>query len=246
MATFASRRIMKNITDTFDKLDAWRHFPNYQLERRADIFFALYLPEVLEKILGIPIQNKLIPEFPVRIGTIYPEIKTDKSYKIDYVACSAQADKAFLVELKTENLSLRPGQDKYLKAAKNKGLPLLLEGLMEIFRATNSKRKYFCLLKHIESMGLIILPDLLKEIMDRTNLQGANEASKAAEITTNPAETKILYVLPNSTNPDNITFHEFAKIVQQHNDPFSQRFAQSLLEWAEVKAGEGKRTRRFT
>ena len=61
---------MDPITDLFDRLDAWRHFPNYQLERRADIFFALYLPEVLESTLGIAINPRLAPEFPVRIGTI--------------------------------------------------------------------------------------------------------------------------------------------------------------------------------
>ena len=31
----------------FDRLDEWRDFPNYQLERRADIFFSLYLVEAL-------------------------------------------------------------------------------------------------------------------------------------------------------------------------------------------------------
>ena len=32
---------MKQIDTLFDRMDAWRHFPNYQLERRADVFFAL-------------------------------------------------------------------------------------------------------------------------------------------------------------------------------------------------------------
>jgi hypothetical protein len=52
---------MDPITDLFDRLDAWRHFPNYQLERRADIFFALYLPEVLESTLGIAITPRFRP-----------------------------------------------------------------------------------------------------------------------------------------------------------------------------------------
>ena len=33
----------------FDRMDRWRHLPSYQLERRADLFFSLYLPEVLQK-----------------------------------------------------------------------------------------------------------------------------------------------------------------------------------------------------
>lgn len=32
---------MKQIDTLFKRMDAWRHFPNYQLERRADIFFSL-------------------------------------------------------------------------------------------------------------------------------------------------------------------------------------------------------------
>ena len=36
------------IERVFKLLDNWRHLPDYQLERRADIFFALFLPEVLK------------------------------------------------------------------------------------------------------------------------------------------------------------------------------------------------------
>jgi hypothetical protein len=78
-------------------MDACRHLPNYQLERRGDQFFSLYLPEVLEAKLGFPVGSTIIPEFPVRIGMIYPDIPIDKSYKIDYVALSADADKAIFV-----------------------------------------------------------------------------------------------------------------------------------------------------
>ena len=59
---------MKQIDTLFNRMDAWRHFPNYQLERRADIFFALYLPEVLEAKLRFAVGSELAPEFPVRIG----------------------------------------------------------------------------------------------------------------------------------------------------------------------------------
>ena len=101
----------------FDRMDAWRHLPNYQLERRADLFFSLYLPKVLEEKLGFPVRERLIPEFPVRIGTIYPHIPINKSFKIDYVALSEDGSKAVLVELKTEGMSRRSSQDKYLLAS---------------------------------------------------------------------------------------------------------------------------------
>ena len=49
------------ICDIFELLDKWRHLPDYQLERRADIYFAMFLPDVLEARYG---PCEIIPEFP--------------------------------------------------------------------------------------------------------------------------------------------------------------------------------------
>jgi hypothetical protein len=48
-------------TALFDRLDAWRHCPAYQLERRADILFSLYLREVVEQELGVELLDVIIP-----------------------------------------------------------------------------------------------------------------------------------------------------------------------------------------
>lgn len=229
---------MPPIDSLFDRMDAWRHFPNYQLERRADIFFALYLPEVLEARFGFPLSTELIPEFPVRIGTIYEGCSSDKSYKIDYLALSTEVDQAVFVELKTDGRSKRPEQDKYLEAVQNTGLVRLLYGLLDIFRATNAKRKYFCLLKQLEKIGLLRIPAALHEIMKRPSLQGANEASGQIEIAVPSIKSRVVYILPNGTGPDVISFHEFADVVGRHEDPVAQRFSRSLREWAAVRAGE--------
>jgi len=229
---------MGRICALFDRMDAWRHLPNYQLERRADLFFSLYLPEVLETKLGFALHEQLVPEFPVRIGTIYPQIPIDKSCKIDYVALSADGDRAVFVELKTEGMSRRTKQDNYLKAARDVGLSALLAGLLDIFRATQAKRKYFHLLEHLESMALLDIPMPVKEIMSRPTLRGVTEASKAIEVTTRVAECIIVYVQPNGSGPDVISFEEYRAVVQQHDDPVSRRFARSLTEWAEIQAGE--------
>ncbi len=229
---------MKQIDTLFNRMNAWRHFPNYQLERRADIFFSLYLPAALEAKLGFSVRPELAPEFPVRIGTIYPNIPIDKSYKIDYVALSAAGDKAVLVELKTEGRSRRPKQDDYLLEAQKVGLPALLEGLMDIFRATNAKRKYFCLLLYLESMGLLRIPMQMKAIMTAATLRGANESSRLIEVTAKTTESLIVYVQPTGNGPNVVTFREFADVVRRHDDPVSQRFAVSLCEWAEIQAGE--------
>jgi hypothetical protein len=68
---------MDRINQLFDHLDNWRHLPNYQLERRADIFFSLYLKDVLEARLGFAIRDPLIPGFPVHLKTIGENCSSD-------------------------------------------------------------------------------------------------------------------------------------------------------------------------
>jgi len=229
---------VNQIITLFDRMDAWRHLPNYQLERRADLFFSLYLAEVLEDKLGFPVQKQFVPEFPVRIGTIYPHIPTNKSFKIDYLALSQDAKKAIFVELKTEGVSRRDKQDQYLLASSKTGLHNLLGGILEIFRVTTSKRKYFCLLEDLENMGLLRIPDEMKKIMSSPTLRRANELSKDIKIITKATEATIVYIQPNGNDPGIISFADFSAVVKKYNDPLSQRFAQSLLEWADRKAGD--------
>ena len=47
-------------------MDKWRHLPAYQLERRADVLFATFLPEVLKKERFCTNDLNLIPEFPIK------------------------------------------------------------------------------------------------------------------------------------------------------------------------------------
>lgn len=237
---------MNNIDALFDRMDAWRHLPNYQLERRADIFFSLYLPEVLEKILGTPVLKDLIPEFPIHIETIYPDKRTDKSFKIDYVAFSEKLDKTVFIELKTDDSSLQTKQGKYLQAASDVGMSKLIEGLKKIFQATNSKQKYYCLFEQLEKIGRITIPDEVKEIINKPNLQGINKHSEKIRALKIPSKVQVVYVLPNlpdkeekaEINATYITFNEFAGIVESYDDPVSLRFARSMREWAKRRPGE--------
>jgi len=224
----------------FDRMDTWRHLPHYQLERRADILFSLYIHEALESKLGFPVLDTLIPEFPVRIGTICPGITGDKSYKIDYLALSTSRTQPVFVELKTEGLSRRTAQDEYLRASQRVGLPRLLEGLLDIFRATKAKRKCFALLLHLQRIGLVEIPNALIAIMSRSSLRGASEASQRVRILADGMESpRIVYIQPRGDHPqEEISFHEFAAVVQRHSDPVAQRFAQSLHEWASVQTGD--------
>jgi hypothetical protein len=222
----------------FDRLDDWRHFPDYQLERRSDIFFSLYLAEALEAKLGYGVSQELVPEFPVRIGSIFSDLrargrKKNHSKKIDYLALSADGQTPILVELKTDAASRRAVQDEYLLAAQSVGFPALLEGLLDLFRASTAKRKYFCLLQQLQRMGLLTLPPALVDIMAAESLRGARLASRSAHVTSTPlAQPRIVYVQPFGDGPDCIGFQSFAEVVERHLDPVSQRFAASLREWA--------------
>ncbi len=229
---------MDIIDQFFDRMDTWRHFPNYQLERRADLVFSLYLQQVLSSKTATDILEVFIPEFPVRIGSIYPEIHTDKSYKIDYVAVSQRGDIAYLVELKTDEASRRDAQDRYLIASKKAGMKKLLEGVLQIFRATHAKRKYYCLLKQLEQMGQLEIPSEFTSIMKRRSLKGASEAIESIKITSKVSSCEILYIQPNGGGEQVINFAEFADTIERNNDPLAKRFALSLKEWAAVKAGQ--------
>jgi len=213
---------MNPINKLFNNMDTWRHLPAYQLERRADIFFSIYLPEVLSDKFQTEIEG-IIPEFPVHIGSI-TTIHTNKSFKIDYLA---KAKKILFVELKTDEGSRRGAQDLYLEQAKLVGVAKLLDGLSKICQATTSKRKYNHLLGHLDELGLIHL-----------------ESSGNFGILPGEYEIEIVYIQPNNPygQKNVITFKDFAEIVERHDDEVSRRFAESLRRWADTKAGDGEKT----
>jgi len=52
----------------FGNLDRWRHLPAYQLERRVDIFFSVYLKGLLEEVTGVALEEELLPELPIKVS----------------------------------------------------------------------------------------------------------------------------------------------------------------------------------
>jgi hypothetical protein len=213
---------MTNLTRIFDTLDDWRHLPAYQLERRADIFFALYLPDLLRERLGFEIEG-LIPEFPLHKATIYPDEGNNQSARADYLAKAGGCKAAVLVELKTDQGSRSDKQDASLERAREVGLAALLRGVGQIVGATDEKRKYRHLLHKLEELDLITLaPD--------GRLDGVAEGYAL----------HLVYVQPGDSDgaEQEIGFHEAAEVIERRGDALSRRFAASLREWADVKAGE--------
>ena len=217
---------MKHIDELFGNMDEWRHLPAYQLERRADIFFSIYLCDLLQSKFGVEI-DRVIPEFPIRIGTIHPEVDINRSFKVDYLAKAKGSNKVILIELKTDDSSRRTKQDWYLERAKEVGIVKLLYGLREIYHATNSKKKYRCLLDKLRNIGLITL-----------------EAGGEIGVVETEYDIQTVYIQPNNREKQKnvISFYEAAEIIERHGDELSQRFSMSLREWADVKAGEGIRS----
>lgn len=253
---------MDRINRLFKCMDDWRNFPDYQLERRADIFFSLYLQEVLKETLALEILKHIVPEFPVHQRTTKSKANREKadqgakedanrSNKIDYFALSAEgAPKAIFIELKTDLKSLKKDQYSYLGDLGVRGQPRLqglLTGILDIFAATRSKRKYYCLLTRLEKMGLLTISQQVKARMKhKRTLRGLGKELAGISITPDAcriAECRVIYILPTKTDKtdlEQISFAEFASVVRRHKDPLSQRFARSLITWSKEKAGGGE------
>ena len=223
----------------FDLLDDWRHLPDYQLERRADVFFAACLPEFLSFRLKLDIRPSLIPEFPVRIGTIYPTILSNQSCKIDYLALDASGGHAVFVELKTDSSSRREKQDKYLQAAKAVGLPALLDGVLKIVCASDHKHKYCCLLRLLEKHSLVTLPTNLDAALESPQYASAvNACLPQVKIIAKNPSVQVLYLQPVASLPDEVGFEELASWIDAQGGALAVRFAASLRKWAAIRPGQ--------
>jgi len=223
---------MNPLHAVFSNLDHWRHLPAYQLERRADIFFSVYLPRVLEQHVGTAIDPRIVPEFPIKRDLIWPDKPTHLSVKVDYVLFAEDRSRAYLIELKTDSSSRRSSQDLYLARARELGFTALLEGLVTIVHRTTACRKYYHLLCLLEDLGFLRLPDgLAEQIYPSITLQGRRQLR---EITIEPVEPaiEVVYLQPEPhANEACIDFEFFASCLDSLDDPLSEVFRAHLRRW---------------
>jgi hypothetical protein len=219
----------------FRHLDRWRHLPAYQLERRADIFFSVYLKTVVEEFVGVPLEDEIIPELPIKRDLIWPELKTEKSVKVDYALFAKDRGRVFFVELKTDGGSRRDAQDHYLEMAKKMGFRPIVEGIRSILMKTSAHQKYHHLAVSLARLGFLNLPhDLASHIYPSP---GPSLASRLCEITVNPLDVpiEVIYVQPEKSTADRcIDFEHFAGHVARHDDPLSRLFAEHLRRWKDA------------
>ena len=245
-----------SVSQMFNLLNDWRHLPSYSLETRAAPFFAVFMRDVLSSRFGHEIHEILIPEFPLRIGTLYndeecerlqPVPSANQSYNVDYVAFAKNGRKienkrtAYLVELKTDMESRRPQQDRYLYAARKKGLPALVKGVRKISKKSKKKQKYVNLLSRLSAPGidLVTIPDdaILYEKTFPNVVRGWTDAVNQLKIADQVfSNVEIVYVQPTKEGRRDelgfnyIYFDEVASVVERRGD-LGAMFANYLRQW---------------
>jgi len=207
------------INELFELLDKWRKLPNYQLERRADIFFALYLKEILKKKYNKEI-GIIIPEFPVRTNSLinakYKEKQDNRSQKIDYLAVSKDKENVYLIELKTDDSSRNDDQDQFLQNTKETNIPKIIDGLFMIKMASKAKKKY----------------DKLFEMLDKIGWIDQSYKINTSHVYEN---IEIVYIQPNNKKVEDnvITFQDIIDCLLYKKDQLTLRFLESLENWKE-------------
>ena len=241
------------IGQVFQLLNRWRHLPFYSLEPRASPFFALFLRDVLSTHFCTEMHEILIPEFPLRIGTLYTkdELKlrsgtgrepgTNQSYNVDYVALAKDNNTAYLVELKTDMGSKRVEQDEYLRKARDKEFGHLVKGVKQLAKASDMKQKYVHLLHLLSAseLELVSIPEdarLYEKSFPRVVSGWTKEGIEKLEINKQTfPNTKVVFIQPAKDESDKcdfeyIHFKKVANIVQRHGD-LGAIFANYLRQW---------------
>lgn len=226
---------MNQLEAVFANLDRWRHLPNYQLERRADIFFSVYLKGLMEEVTGVALDDVIIPELPIKRELIWSDLATDKSVKVDYVLFAKDRSKVFFVELKTDAGSRRDTQDHYLEKATQLGFRKVADGICSIVRKTNAHQKYHHLVSALVGLGYLTMPDDVREFLYPAPRVGLTERLRQIAPTAADSAIEVLYVQPESTEGDGcIDFVRFAEFVERHDDPLSRVFAAHLRKWKDA------------
>ena len=246
MAPTTARDRPRAVAHMFEAMDACRHLPKYKLEGRLAPYFELFLHDVLSECLDVELDPVVIPEFPLRKGTLYKEKnfkKPNESYNVDYVAFSLDCKTAFLVELKTDMNSKSVGQDRYLRDACGMGLARLVCGIFEICRSRGcNRRKYVHLLHLLAKLKLVTMsnPGKLHEMTFYPKPK-PYWTTKALELV-EPAlqgklkHTRVIYIQPRKSDPkpgfEYIYFRDVADIVQRYGE-MGRVFAKFLRRWTE-------------
>lgn len=136
------------LEDLFKLLINNKSIPNYQAERRIDIFINYFLERILSEYLKEKV-DFICPEFPLK------NKDNNRSTKLDYL-CKTQNEIVF-VELKTDTASFKESQAcLYFETSWNKckgDLPLIKSN-------SNYKAKYDNLINLVNSVSFLSEPTI--------------------------------------------------------------------------------------
>ena len=242
---------MEALSDALCQLDQWRHLPAYQLERRVDVYFGLFLPKVIESRFKAPC-GKLIPEFPLHKGKtrISEDCGDNQSVNVDFaVFCSKpEGKRIFLVELKTDMHSIKETQLCNMVKAKEAKSKNVLCGVIKAARASPAPRKYAQLIWRLSEIGCITVdPTFCDMHMEdqRSGLAGNFRKLRVGEEWSDAAIELVLISPKPVDNADEyphsefhcLEFAEVAELIVGSRPPFGAEFAEYLREWAHPDAG---------
>jgi len=219
--------------EIFSRLGRWRHFPNYQLERRADIFFSIYLVEYFQNLLKPTLQDIVIPEFPIKRDLVWKAPPSQKSVKVDYVLFAQDHSLVLFVELKTAIASRREEQDNYLDISAKRPFAEILQGVKEISIHTKYKQKYFHLLSDLSQAGFLTLPSDLESFLFPRVKRGVRRVLEQIQILPHSPQTAVYYLQPDYYGQASnvISFNDFANFISKYDDEFTRLFTSSLGDW---------------
>ncbi|HNX58627.1 MAG TPA: hypothetical protein PKK43_05990 [Spirochaetota bacterium] len=213
----------------YNRLDSWRNYPSYQLERHIDIF-SFYLCEVLGEYYNTEISDHIIPEFPINQKlTKITGRKGEYSDNIDFIVPGKDLSTIYFVELKTDMSSIREPQVELMKTCNKLDFNTVLHGLIDISKATKEYSKYAFLLSQLEQIGFLKVPDEFWHLDFEGSPKGYQKAVRNIEVIDNSAKIQSVFVQPIKTDcdVDVIDFMQFSRIIRK-TDPV---FSKLLMNW---------------
>jgi hypothetical protein len=193
--------------------------------------------------LGEQLHEILIPEFPLRRGTLWGEQTqaSNMSVKVDYVAFSHDCQRAYLVELKTDQLSRRTTQDDYLETARRVGFPLIVEGVLQSSLATTGQAipKYLHLLKRLADLGFVEIPAELRLAVPAGTSGGLRQHLRhvRSRVPGSGPRLQTVYIQPVADPIYNsIGFEQYAARIEGQGE-LGRLFSEYLRRWV-TPAGE--------
>jgi hypothetical protein len=222
------------------RLDHWRHLPAYRLEPRVDALLSLYLRGILKERTGQALDETILPELPLRLGTLWggDTERPNLADHVDFALVAQDRSAVYLVEVKTDQSSRREAQDGYLRQAAVLDFREIVDGILQISLATSSSniQKYVHLLAALEGLGFVRCPPELRAHAYPRVRRGVREALRAVENRT-LAHTRVeaWYVQPEGDAEEKaIGFAALAAYARRQEDGIGPLLAGYLERWQEA------------